>query len=426
MRGAALITIRSLTRFGVVAIRGGLLVAGLLCSPLSAKAEYRLDAGDVIEVAVAGVPELRQRVTVQLDGSISLPLLGNLIVSGSTASEARAKIQAALATKVFRQRTADGRERPLVIEFDEVAATVAEYRPIYVNGHVSKPGEQAYRPHMTVRQAIASSGGYEVVRPTNTSLREAIDLQADHASLWASFAKEQAHTWRIKSELGNEIAFDQNMFRETPLSQATLSEILKVEAEHLKARQADHERENESLRRAIAQADQHIAILSNQQQKEEEGSQADAQELQRVSDLFAKGALAMPRVTEARRALLLSSTRQLQTNAQLMHVTRQRGELARQLEKLDDQRRINLLKELQEVGGRLSGIRAKLQAIGELLRYTTRTPPAGESRRKMEITVFRKGETGATHFVANGDTELQPGDVVEVALRAEYAESVGQ
>jgi polysaccharide export outer membrane protein len=399
---------------------------GLLCSAVSAKAEYRLNAGDVIEIAVAGVPELRQRVTVQLDGSISLPLLGNLMVAGSTSSEARAKIQSALATKVFRQRTADGRERPLVIEFDEVAATVVEYRPIYVNGHVSKPGEQSYRPHMTVRQAIASAGGYEVVRPTNTSLREAIDLQADHASLWAAFAKEQAQTWRIKAELGNETAFDENIFKETPLSQATLSEILKVEAEHLKSRQADHEREKEFLRRAVAQADQHIAILSNQQQKEEEGTQADAQELQRVSDLFAKGALAMPRVTEARRALLLSSTRQLQTNAQLMNVTRQRGELARQLEKLDDQRRINLLKELQEVGGRLSGTRAKLQAIGELLRYTTRTPMAGESRRKMETTVFRKGESGGTHFVANGDTELQPGDVVEVTLRAEYAEVVGQ
>jgi polysaccharide export outer membrane protein len=410
-----------------IASRWGLLAVSLLCSAVSAKAEYRLNAGDVIEVAVAGVPELRQRVTVQLDGSISLPLLGNLMLAGSTSSEARAKIQSALATKVFRQRTTDGRERPLVIEFDEVAATVVEYRPIYVSGNVSRPGEQTYRPHMTVRQAIASSGGYDVLRlRTNTTLREAIDLQADHASLWASFAKEQAHIWRIKSELGDEIAFDANFFKESPLSQATISDILKVEAEHLKTRQADYEREKDYLRRAISQAEQHTSVLTNQQQKEEEGTQADAQELQRVSDLFAKGALAMPRVTEARRALLLSSTRQLQTNAQLMHVTRQRGELARQLEKLDDQRRITLLKDLQDAGGRLSGIRAKLQAIGELIQYTSRPQTAGESRKKPEITVFRKGENGGTRFAADGDTELQPGDVVEVALRAEHAEAIGQ
>lgn len=420
--------VRSLIRPGAsAAARWALLAASLLCSVASAKAEYRLNAGDVIEVAVAGVPELRQRVTVQLDGTISLPLLGNLIVGGLSASEARAKIQSALATKVFRQRTADGRERPLMIEADEVAATVVEYRPIYVSGDVSRPGEQTYRPHMTVRQAIASSGGYDVVHfRTSSALREAIDLQAEYATLWVSFAKEHVHIWRLKSELGQERAFDQNVFKEVPLPQATLSEIINVEAEHLKTRTVDYEREKAFLQRAIAQADQHVSVLSTQQQKEDEGAKADAQELQRVGDLFAKGALAMPRVTEARRALLLSSTRQLQTNAQLMQVTRQRGELSRQLEKLDDQRTMSLLRELQDAGVKIGGIRAKLKGIGELLQYTARTQTAGESRRKLEITLFRKGENGGIRIVANGETELQPGDVVEVALRAELAELIAQ
>jgi polysaccharide export outer membrane protein len=419
--------VRFFIRPGTSVTRCAVLAISLLCSTASAKAEYRLNAGDVIEVTVAGVPELRQRVTVQLDGSISLPLLGNLVVAGSSSSEARAKIQSALATKVFRQRTADGRERPLVIEFEEVAATVVEYRPIYVSGDVARPGEQTYRPNMTVRQAIASSGGYDAVHfRANSALRDAITLQADYASFSVSFAKEQAHIWRIKSELGQEVAFGQNAVKEALVPQATLSEILKVEAEHLKTRKADHERERAFLQRAIAQADQHITILSSQQQKEEEGTQADAQELQRVNDLFAKGALAMPRVTEARRALLLSSTRQLQTNAQLMQVTRQRGELARQLEKLDDQRAIALLKELQDAGERLSGIRAKLQSIGEQLQLTSRTQSPGESRRKLEITVFRKGETGGMRFAADSDTELQPGDVVEVALRLEHPEMMAQ
>ena len=42
-----------------------------------------------------------------------------------------------------------------------VVATVVEYRPIYVNGDVSKPGEHPFRPQMTVRQAVALSGGYD-------------------------------------------------------------------------------------------------------------------------------------------------------------------------------------------------------------------------------------------------------------------------
>src|SRR5690348_4946380 len=75
-----------------------------------ALAEYRLDVGDVIEVSVAGVAELRQRVPVQLDGTISYPLLGSFGVLGLSSPEVRAKIQDILPTKVFRQRGPDGRE----------------------------------------------------------------------------------------------------------------------------------------------------------------------------------------------------------------------------------------------------------------------------------------------------------------------------
>ena len=134
------------------------LAAVLLCSMTPAKAEYRLHVGDVIEISVARLPELKQRVHVQLDGTISFPLLGTLPVENLSPAEVQAKAQTMLAAKVFRQRAPDGHENSVTIEPDEVTATVVEYRPIYVNGDVSKPGEQAYRPLMTVRQAITLSG----------------------------------------------------------------------------------------------------------------------------------------------------------------------------------------------------------------------------------------------------------------------------
>ena len=398
------------------------VILTVLCSTSSAKAEYRLKAGDVIEVAVAGVPELRQRVTVQMDGSISLPVLGTLIVAGSSASEARTKIQSALATKVFRQRMADGSEKSRLIEPDEVAATIVEYRPIYVSGDVTKPGEQIYRPHMTVRQAVAASGGYNVLQQgTNSAPREAIELRADYTSTWLSFTKEQAHIWQIKSELGVESAVDQNVFKRAPLLQATLSDILNREAEHMKAQKANHEREKAFLQHAITQANKHITVLSDKQQKEQEGSQADERELQRVTKLFEKRVLIMPRVTQARRDLLWSSSRELETTAQLMRVKRQRNELSRSLEKLDDERRINLLRELKDASVSLNATKAKLESIEEKFQHATWPQAARQNNIANiapEITVFRNGENGEIRFVANGVTVLQPGDVVEVVMRA--------
>ena len=81
-----------------------LFAAAMLCAASPAKAEYKLHVGDVIEISVARAPELKQRVPVLLNGSISFPMLGSLPVAGLTPSEAQSRIQAILATKVFRQR----------------------------------------------------------------------------------------------------------------------------------------------------------------------------------------------------------------------------------------------------------------------------------------------------------------------------------
>ena len=94
------------------------------------------------------------------------------------------------------------------------------------------------------------------------------------------------------------------------------------------------------LQRGVRQGDDEVRVLSDQQKKDEEGLQSDLEDLQKASDLFGKGSLISPRVTDARRAVLLSSTRKLQASAQLLQVKKQQEELARKLTKLDDQRRL--------------------------------------------------------------------------------------
>ncbi len=56
-------------------IRGGrtgaLLAAiglALLSAPVPCRAEYLLSPGDIIEITVAGMPDLKQRAPIQLDG----------------------------------------------------------------------------------------------------------------------------------------------------------------------------------------------------------------------------------------------------------------------------------------------------------------------------------------------------------------------
>jgi polysaccharide export outer membrane protein len=398
-----------------------LFAAGLLGLPVAALADYRVAAGDVIEVSVARIPELQRRAPVQLDGSISLPLLGTVAVAGLSPAEIQSKVQVGLAAKIFRQRLPDGRENAVAIEPDEVTVTIV-YRPIYVNGDVAKPGEQAFRPFMTVRQAIALSGGYDMLRTRmENPVMLSADLKSEYESLWIEFVKEQARLSRLKAELGDKSTPSQKLDGGIPVRQSVLADIVKTESDQLATSEKDYQKEQAFLRSAIQQADEQIGILSTQEKKEEQGAQADVEELQRATELYSKGTLTSPRVTDARRAVLLSSTRKLQTTAQLLQVKKQQGEYSRQLERLGDQRRIKLLDDVADSVAKLGSLRAKLEGVGEKLQYTgaMKADLAQGRASGPRITVVRRGATGWVHSDATEDTELQPGDVVEISLRSQ-------
>ena len=411
--------------FGLAAV---LFTLGLFWSIPQAYAEYRLQAGDVIEVSVANAPELRQRAPVQIDGSITLPVVGTIQAEGGTLPEVRTRIKSALASKMFRLRTPDGREAQWTIEPEDVVATIVEYRPIFIIGDVSRAGEQPFRPRMTIRQALATAGGpLPAGIRSNTSPFEATDFRNEYTAAWLDLINERAKEWRIRTELGEKADFDLKTLPPSPVSDSTVAQVLNLAAEYRKTRMSDLERAKNSLRQAIQQADEQIGILTEQQQKEDQGVQEDVQELERTKELFGRGNLTSPRVTDARRAVLLSSTRKLQTSAQLMVVKRLRGEFTRELEKLDDQRKVQLLAELQESTIKITAYRTKVQAIEEKLRLAGMVPAREFGRySKVDAVVFRNGDGKKERIKADYETELQPGDVLEITLEFNQVESAVQ
>jgi polysaccharide export outer membrane protein len=260
----------------------------------------------------------------------------------------------------------------------------------------------------------------------NNPYLESADLRGQYGSLWTELAKEQARIWRIKTELGDGSQIDPVALKDVPIAFSTISEIVSTETEYLKTKESDYQREKAFLERAVREGDDHVNVLSAQQKTEEEGYQADLEDLQKVNDMFSKGSAVNTRVTDARRAVLNSATRKLQTQAQLMQIKTQQDELKRKLEKLDDQRRIDLLRELQDASEKLNETRAKLQSVGEKLQYTAmvRSQLVRGAGDKAEITIIRKGQKGEERIVADEDAELRPGDTVEVALHYQDAPDV--
>jgi polysaccharide export outer membrane protein len=388
----------------------------------AAAAEYLLHPGDVLEISALGLSELRQTSSINPDGQASLPLVGSIKAAGLSLAKLREKIGELLPTKVFRRRTMDGREYPVVVALDEILITVAEYRPVYLDGDVAKPGAQTYRPGMTVRQALALAGGYDVMRfHGRDPFLETADFRAEYYSLWADFAKEQAHIARLQAELGNKPAIDRQGWVDTPISHSVAAEIERLENEQFEARKADLQHEKDHLRRAIVQEDGRIGVLNEQETKEKEGAQADEADLQQMRESFKKGIIPTTRMSEARRLTLFSATQALQTTAVLAQAERERENLRRGLEKLDDDRRMQLLGDLQGAEVNLEGIRARLQAVGDKLMYSgmVRSQLVRGIGSQPDVKISRDVDGDRQTLVADQETELMPGDVIEVAVRLE-------
>lgn len=400
------------------------LVAALVfvCTP--SQADYRVDVGDVVEIFVTGVPELQRRVVVRMDGTISFPLVGSLKVVRLSTSELHDRIQIALAGKIFQRKTPDGGQVDIIIGVDEVTADVVEFRPVYVNGEVMKPGEYVYRPSLIVRQAVIAAGGYSPVRGnTADPFVEATRLEAEFNSLWAEFVRAKAQAWGTRKLLRDGTPFDFSILAGGPITRNDAKEILAQESDLVVAIETDQQGRKDARARALKECNGEIRVLSELQQVEERSVADDAAELERALTLFDKGQILSQRVTDARRALLLSSSRRLETTSRLAQVRRTQVDLQSQLERLDSEQRVQLLRDLREATGRVAGLWAKIEGVMRARQHVLNgigTP--ADLERTPQITIIRKGEKAG--FSADEDTELYPGDVVQVSISPPKAVNV--
>ena len=398
-------------------------VAILWPSGQQAKAEYLLGPGDKLDISVLGIKELQQQILVQPDGTISFPLLGTLAVSGQSLPDVRSMIKAILASKIYRQKTSGGSEQAIVIGVDEITVVVAEYRPIYVKGGVARAGEYTFRPSMTVREAIALSGGYDILPvKSNNPYLDTADFRGEYESLWLAFAKQQARVWRLKTELedqnADQEATPKNVPIDAPISREMIDEISELATTQLESRRANIHRQETFLKQSIEQMEMRIATVMEREEQEKQGAKAEADALERIIALYDNRTLVHAKVIDARRNVLLSVSRKLETSAELMQLRQQKIDLVEQLNKLADEQRIALLKELEEATLELGELRTKLQTVGDKLRYTatSKAQVVEGSTREPLITVHRRKDGQWQQQAVSESFELAPGDVVEVSV----------
>ena len=110
------------------------------------EAAYTLDAGDRLRIVVFGQDGLTNSYAVDASGHIAMPLIGSVSTRGATTDE-------------LSKRIADKLRQGFIRE-PHVAVEIEAYRPFFILGEVTQPGQYPYVANMTAETAVAIAGGF--------------------------------------------------------------------------------------------------------------------------------------------------------------------------------------------------------------------------------------------------------------------------
>ncbi len=108
---------------------------------------YRLGPRDIVQVTIFRQPDMSGQFTIDGEGFLALPLVGEFKAGGLTTRELEDQIEARLKKDQF-------------LVNPQVGVQLQSYRSFYVLGEVSNPGAYEFRDGMTLTNGIALAGGY--------------------------------------------------------------------------------------------------------------------------------------------------------------------------------------------------------------------------------------------------------------------------
>ncbi len=107
---------------------------------------YRLGSGDKVRIIVFGESALTGEFVVSGTGTIALPLVGEIAAKGMTPTQLQSAVEGSLREGYLKE--------------PRVSVEVLNYRPFYILGEVTKPGEYPYTNGLTVMNAVATANGF--------------------------------------------------------------------------------------------------------------------------------------------------------------------------------------------------------------------------------------------------------------------------
>lgn len=383
-----------------------IVAASIGAAGLAHAAEYRLGVQDRVRISVVewALNDLQSPINgefvVNSDGELALPLLGDIEGAGRTTSDVARIISERLKEKLALQSS------PVT------SVEVVAYRPFYILGDVQASGEFAFRPGLTVLQALSLAGGHlRSAVSAEQAAREIITTSTDLASLKGQVDALRAAEARLTSELAGKptIAFPKEL--ESRKESPAVAAIMQSEQALFDAR-----RSNEATRKAAAAkiselVEREVAALQAHAAAVKRQAAAVQSQLEVVSSLRDKGLGSSSREMDLERALSDIQSREQDIYGRIIGVQQEAVRALEAQDTADAQRRLEATAELQRVRSDTASLAQRIAAMEKTLALTKSGTADG---RQASYVIVRTESQQPQILMADEFTQLQPGDVLRV------------
>jgi protein involved in polysaccharide export with SLBB domain len=343
---------------------------------------------------------------VSPDGTLSVPILGSIDVTGMSTDQLGTEIATRLQAKLG------------LLDAPNAAVQVLAYPPVYVVGNVSTPGQYVFQPGMSVVQVLALAGG-EQRAETASSLSETIKLQSDLDSFTSDILRSTARVARLKTEFarGADIAFPPEINKSDPLT----AEIIGQEQQIFQAHVNEFARQQTGLTEL---AELYNAEIDALQQKSAAVQQQVAQaqkQLETITGLVTAGSATVSRLNDAERELADLRSQTLDNVIATMTARENLNRSQRDLAKLQDEQQSDTAGQLQQEQATLEKLMLNQTSTMRMLRqsveFDQNTVLARAATTSLAYSIVRQQNGAATIIDATEASILQPGDLVRVTMK---------
>ena len=399
-----------------------LLALAVLCglaAGAAAQDAYLLQPGDQIRLTITEIPQSETIATVDISGAVQFPRFGAFQATGMTLSDLQSNVSAAATGSIVSYFSAAGNRVEVTLSGNEIFLQIAEYRPVYVQGHVARPGPVPFQPGLTVRAAITVAGG-ESTQPgfLQNSLMNVPNIRSEYETQALRHASAVVRLWAIEASLARNPDLPRPDLSAVAVPPEVFERLIVEQAEQVTYNLSGYVGRRASLEERKRILDERVALLSKAIAQQEEAVAIEEEDVARVAQLQAKGIASTARLSDARQSLLLVSSRLLGVQDSVAQFTLLQKDAEEKLNLVDTEYERPLQAERAEVLNTVWAAQSEIEAARQSLEMTGSIvgPEASVDDANVRITIIRSSIDGPLSLESALDDPVLPGDVIRVRI----------